>query len=113
MKVLSQGQKIHWSAEITCTGFGNGGDGCGSVLEVERDDLRYYKGSGNGDRIGDSDPAVMIKCPMCGTFTDLGRVDFPKQHKNLTPWTSEWRDDMSSVESLSNTHGNNLKPDTA
>lgn len=79
-----------WSIKATCTGFGNEGKGCGAVLEVEREDLRYYKGSDSD--WGDSEPAVSFKCPCCGTVTDIGLKDYPSNYRNLTPFTTEWRD---------------------
>lgn len=40
MKIIKEGRKqTGWSKELTCTGKGNGGGGCGAVLLVEQTDL--------------------------------------------------------------------------
>ena len=50
MKVLEQGHG--WSIEQRCTGKGNGGGGCNSLLEVEAGDI--YQTSST-DYLGDTD----------------------------------------------------------
>ena len=37
MKVLQKGEG--WKLEIRCTGRGNGGGGCGSLLEIREEDI--------------------------------------------------------------------------
>lgn len=56
---------------MVCTGRGNGERGCGAVLEVELSDLRYWPGVSSSSGWGDSDPAVIFKCPVCHTATDI------------------------------------------
>ena len=84
MKVIRPGRD--YQLEHECTGWGNGGHGCGALLGISRDDLRYYAGGGYLER----DPAVCFKCPCCGTVTDLGLNDWPGSPTTLAPWTSAW-----------------------
>lgn len=88
MEVL---ERKYPTMDVPCTGKGNGGKGCGSLLRVSRDDLRFWEGSDTGSW-GDSDPAVGFKCPVCGVVTDLDQNDWPSNHKRLTPFTTQWRD---------------------
>lgn len=92
MKIINQTQPFGWVKEMTCTGHGNGNKGCGSVLEVNRDDLRFFKGV-SGDSWGSSDPAVMFKCMVCGDVTDVKSSDWPRAHQKLTPWSKDWQDE--------------------
>ena len=92
MKVLKPGKKgTDWTIQHACTGWGNGGKGCDALLEVEKKDLRYFKGVSNPGSWGDSDPAVCFKCPVCGVITDLGLNDAPRDKHKLTTWTSAWQ----------------------
>ena len=75
--------------ELPCTGFGNGMGGCYARLEIQRDDLRYWKGC-NAETWGGSDPAVMFKCPVCKAVTDVPNKDWPQQLNTLTPATTAW-----------------------
>lgn len=87
MKVLREGKA--WILEHECTGWGNGGKGCGALLGISRTDLRYYK----GDPVvhcASRDPAVMFKCPCCGQVTDLGLNDWPRSLDTLERWTEDW-----------------------
>lgn len=87
MKVLRPGKD--YLLEHECTGFGNAPyKGCGALLGINREDLRYFKGGGYMER----NPAVTFKCPCCGQTTDLGLNDWPRNYTNLTPWSSEWAD---------------------
>ena len=81
-------EKVTWTKEVTCTGAGNSGPGCGSKLEVERADLRFYHGSGYMER----HEAVTFRCPCCGQLTDLPRNDWPVNPRNLAPFSAHWRD---------------------
>jgi hypothetical protein len=87
MKVLREGRS--WILEHDCTGWGNGGKGCGALLGISREDLYYYKGV-PGDSWGSRYPAVMFKCPCCGQITDLGRNDWPRSLNTLKTWTEDW-----------------------
>lgn len=77
MKVLKEGPG--WSAKITCTGAGTGGGGCGSLLEIKKEDLFILYG---GDYI-ESVPYASFRCPRCEVDTCLEdeQVDYPKRWK--------------------------------
>lgn len=79
----------NWSVEVYCTGYGNDHSGCGALLEVLREDLRYYPGV-PGDSWGSKDPAVTMKCVCCGALTDLGTEFYPPNHKRLKRYTKSW-----------------------
>lgn len=89
MKVLKPGKDYGWSLETVCTGIGNERWGCGAILLVEIEDLRYYKGV-SGTDIGSKPPAVCFKCPQCSTVTDIDQKDWPRGINILTLWTKEW-----------------------
>lgn len=82
MKVL---ERKEWAREVTCTGRGNGGNGCGSRLAVERADLMYYAGV-PGDTWGSRDPAVTFKCVVCGALNDLDQAHWPQRAAELQPF---------------------------
>ena len=71
MKILKPGsiERAKWSKEITCTGRGNGGHGCGAVLLVEEGDL-YYTRCHVRDEV---DVFVTFTCGFCGRKNDLER----------------------------------------
>lgn len=73
-------------AEVTCNGAGNSSTGCGALLGVNREDLRYYAGGGIMDR----DPAVTVRCPACGTMTDLPRKAWPDNARDLKAFTANF-----------------------
>lgn len=79
---------------FTCTGKGNGGDGCGAELIADRDDLRYFPEQEHPWRIAPE--AVVAKCPCCGITTDFPKSEWPPQAHRLTPWSSEWRNQAVS-----------------
>ncbi len=81
-------EKAEWLKEERCTGKGNGGNGCNSLLGLEQSDLRYFTGGGYFER----DPAVLFKCPVCGALTDIDKSKWPQQYIQLKPFTSAWRD---------------------
>jgi len=72
MKVLQRGEG--WKTNVTCTGHGNGGGGCGSLLEVREEDIYY---TFHYDYAGGKDTYYTIVCPVCGRETDLNRADLP------------------------------------
>lgn len=70
MKTIKKGKP--WSKEVTCTGTGNGGGGCKSLLEIEKTDL-YITTS---QCYGDSSPEThyTFKCHECGVETDVTNI---------------------------------------
>jgi hypothetical protein len=68
MKVIKLGVPVEWSAELTCTGDGNGGGGCGAVLLVESSDL--YRTSAETFNFT-STRCVTFRCVVCGAQTDV------------------------------------------
>lgn len=78
-----------WATEIKCTGNGNGGKGCQAIFEITWNDLRYYPGSDSNSWVS-SDPAVIFKCPICSTSTDLKRDQYPNHVKSLPIVDSHW-----------------------
>lgn len=80
MKLLKPGRdQKGWSAELVCTGEGNGGGGCGATLLVEQADV-YQTSSGHYD--GSVDYFASFDCMACGVTTDLKeRVPFEVQPK--------------------------------
>jgi len=93
MKILEPGKngKTTWSVQHRCTGWGNGGNGCEALLEIEYSDLRYFPGV-PGDSWGSRDPAVCFKCPCCGKLTDLGTNDWPAGYRELQQWSKTWQE---------------------
>lgn len=89
MKVISPGPK--WKIQKTCTGAGNGDKGCEAELEIERPDLRFF--AAREGYMRDFSAAVVFKCPCCGLTTDLACKEWPINHEQLEPWTSDWRDE--------------------
>ena len=50
IKRVEPKQKAKWSRKIICTGAGNScTNGCGSLIEVVGDDLRFYDGTSEKD----------------------------------------------------------------
>jgi hypothetical protein len=69
MKVIKPGNTHKaWTRKLTCTGSGNGGEGCGAVLEVTFTDI--YE-TANCDYMGDCDHYKTFCCPCCGAETDI------------------------------------------
>jgi hypothetical protein len=97
MKVLEAGKRgLEWTVQHRCTGWGNGGNGCEALLEVDKADLRYVEPI-YAESWGGRDAAVNFKCPVCATVTDLGMNDWPKDYRNLTLWTKAWHDSMPEI----------------
>jgi hypothetical protein len=97
MKVIRKA-KGGWSIEVECTGFGNGNNGCGSLLQVKKKDLVYGPGV-EGDTWGSRDPSVSFKCKVCQTRTDLGRDDWPQNPRSLTNVSASWYKDTEKQNS--------------
>ena len=72
MKILEKGPG--WSIQQRCTGKGNGGGGCNSLLLVERDDIYVTASS---DYSGETDYYYTFKCPVCGVETDIKSSEVP------------------------------------
>lgn len=89
MKIIKPGNTNKaWTLQHKCTGWGHDTDGCGAILELERDDLRFHRGSGSYlDDWDYKEPTVAFKCPCCGCVTDLGRNDWPPNYNGLKPYT--------------------------
>lgn len=86
MKILKPGREQHgWTTEAYCTGEGNGGGGCGALLQVDESDL-YRTSSGHYD--GATDYFVTFTCPSCRVETDLERVPSTIEHR--LPWEGDW-----------------------
>ena len=88
MKVITPGP--NWKIQKACTGAGNGDKGCGAVLEIEREDLRFF--SSREGYMRDYPAAVVFKCPCCGLTTDIPQPEWPINPEQLEPWMSAWRD---------------------
>jgi hypothetical protein len=90
MKVIKPGRAQQgWSAELVCTGRGNGGGGCGATLLVEYADI-YLTSSSHYD--GSTDTFRTFTCGACGVETDLpenGGPPGPVQSK--TQWQARRR----------------------
>ncbi len=58
--------------KFSCTGVGNGNNGCGAVLELSEDDLygTYNSCMGRFETY-----FVTFMCPCCGSETDLANSD--------------------------------------
>ena len=57
-----------------CTGFGNGGGGCGALLEVEREDIYL---TSHTDITGETDYFYTFRCPCCSNETDIPEKNIP------------------------------------
>ena len=77
MKVIKEGRGF--ILEVTCTGKGNGGGGCGAFLGIEQNDVYITTSS---DYTGDVDYFYTIKCPCCGTQTDIPSHKLPSNVKD-------------------------------
>lgn len=74
MKVIKRGEG--WKEEIVCTGNGNGGGGCQSVLEIDENDIYITR---NTDITGVTDTYYTVCCPLCGAETDLNSISIPNR----------------------------------
>ena len=79
MRVLEKGEG--WHINVRCTGGGNGGAGCGSLLEVEKDD-NYI--TSHTDYLGDTDYFYTVRCPVCGAQTDIASANLPQSIKEYS-----------------------------
>lgn len=68
MKVVKKGNgAVGWSKELTCTGAGNEGRGCGAVLLVEEDDVYSTQGGVKDETYY----YTTFVCTECGVATDF------------------------------------------
>ena len=74
MKILKKGTP--WSIECKCTGYGNGGGGCSSLLLIEDEDI--YQTSST-DITGFTECYYTFKCPICGTETEIDKARVPSR----------------------------------
>ncbi len=77
MKVLERGPG--WGIKLRCTGSGNGGGGCESLLLVEENDIYV---TANTDYTGDTDYYYTFRCPICQHETDIKSSDVPSSIKS-------------------------------
>ncbi len=77
-----------------CTGHGNGGNGCGSELQLDRADLRYHPAVGGGTW-GSCEANVIFKCPVCGAATDLKTSEWPSNPQTLQTAKAAWINDRT------------------
>lgn len=104
MKIIERSEKPGWCRQFKCTGSGNGGQGCKSLLEVEQDDLRYFEGV-PGDTWGSRDPAVSFKCPVCQEVTDIPERYWPyKYDERLKRYTTNWAKGLPEIELVDRGH---------
>ena len=87
MKILKERP---WIKQYECTGHGNGDRGCGSELEVGKEDLRYFAKQVYSWRT--QPEAVCFKCPVCNAVTDIEKKDWPPSHTKLPKWTKSWQE---------------------
>lgn len=98
MKVLEAGNfgSKTWTGKYHCKG--DYGGGCQALLEVEKDDLRWYPGV-PGDSWGSRDAAVCFKCPICAKVTDIPVKDWPGDAvRSLKKWTNNWYKSINKIE---------------
>lgn len=88
MKILERSDE-GWHVDHTCTGWGNGGSGCNSLLRVSKEDLVYYPGVAS-ESWGSREAAVSFKCPVCDACTDLGKKDWPQRASSLRKVGAAW-----------------------
>lgn len=70
MEVIKKGSsRPGWSAELVCTGAGNGGFGCGATLLVTEHDVYHTESHARDETTTYYDTFC---CVECGTETDIG-----------------------------------------
>lgn len=86
MKILKMGKisDAVWKTKVVCTGAGNGGLGCKSLLEVCEKDIYHTH---HYDYGGGHDVYHTTQCPVCRKETDIENIPY-----NLGPFLDkkEW-----------------------
>lgn len=85
MEVLQKGDG--WSMNVTCTGAGNDGGGCGSLLKVSAEDLFLTCNFAWG--FIEQTKYITIECPVCKIYTDLNEYDIPPQIRKNVKFKSD------------------------
>jgi hypothetical protein len=76
MKVIKKGfSQIGWTKQLTCTGSGNSGGGCGAILEISEDDLIVLYGHARDE----TTTYVSFVCCECGVITDVFNNEVPSK----------------------------------
>jgi len=77
MKIIKQGTKKKWKIEVECKGnlHGNEYKCCGSILEIEENDIQIYRTSSNDSGI------FYFECCSCHikTIIDPNLIPLTKQ----------------------------------
>lgn len=90
MKILKRAEiPSSWSMEATCDCNGNMGNGCGSLVLLEIDDLVYWPGV-PGDTWGSRDPVISWRCPVCNGPNDLRKGEYVGSWSGFKRITSAW-----------------------
>lgn len=71
---------MEWCLRQKCTGYGNSGIGCKSLLLVEQDDIYMTRSCCCN---GDYDLCYTFKCPVCGNETDVNEDNLSSMAKLL------------------------------
>jgi hypothetical protein len=88
MKIIQKGRDQRgWAKELECTGHGNGGDGCGAKLLVERDDLFTTTSHARGE----AEVFTTFECPSCEVSTDLTQAE-ASEAPHVLPSKTAWKD---------------------
>jgi hypothetical protein len=118
MKVLKRGdmsQPSEWTGKYLCTGFGNGGYGCGALLLLTKSDL-FHTTSCALDK--EMTKHITFLCSECGKKTDIYSSDFPSQRGKLPlgiawgslPNEQEWQQDREAHNQTLATEAHETKP---
>lgn len=78
MEILERGK--NWGLEVRCTGSGNGGGGCESLLRINKEDIYV---TSNTDFVGDTDYFYTFRCPVCNVETDIADEKIPESVKRV------------------------------
>ena len=84
MKIIKERKPFeNWNLEVECTGNGwnqNGKVPCGSLLEIDVDDLLKRNWSQSRDDTGID---YGFNCPVCGCFTPIEENKLSEHLKNM------------------------------
>ncbi len=79
MKVLKRENTNTWGTVQICTGYGNGGNGCGALLLVREEDI--FATFLDDIRTPETKFFYTFKCPICGRLTDILEDEIPDKVK--------------------------------